>query len=498
MIAKVTKGSDVGGLLRYLFGPGEHNEHRDQHVVAGYTGEAAMMEPPRAGDRVDVRPLTADLIAPIDLAQAHGRRIPDKFVWHCSLSLRADEGQLSDQRWREICEAFTAEMGFAGDPAADVAGCHWVAVRHGLSKAGNDHVHLVVTLATEEGGRVSVHRDYRRAQHAVHRLEERFGLRQIAVRDRRTGRPGLTRAELDRAGRHGDTVADRTWLRGQVRAAAAGAATETAFVAQLRARGVLVHARTDAADPSRVTGYAVARDHPGRDVVYYGGGSKLDGQLSLPRLRRRWPGTEATAETWQTTPPAAPAAVTGGSWTLRTAANRVEQIAKSARVPYLHGGDAGLLTDRATRLLTRLADAAEPGQHATLADAADHLDRAAAPPRRPLPRPSRAGRDLARDLAGIARLIATTGRPRTRDQLAAVITLIAAAVRLTTAIAQLHEATGRRAAAGAALTAQAQLTTLLAATANKGLNTATAPRTYADRSPAHRPVVRHRDHRGRG
>ena len=504
MIAKITKGSDVGGLLRYLFGPGEHNEHRDQHVVTGYTSDPAMMEPPRRdGDRVDVRPLTADLMVPIDLARAFGRRIPEKFVWHCSLSLRDDEGQLPDERWRAIAEEFVKSMGFAGDAAADVAGCHWVAVRHGLSQAGNDHIHLVVTLATEEGGRVSVHRDYPRAQQAVRRLEERFGLASTAVRDGETHRPSLTRADYGRAARHGDPVPDRTWLRHQVRVAAAAARSEAEWVADLRARGVLIGPRVDAADPTKVTGYAVARDHPARDPVYYAG-SKLDGQLSLPRLRRRWPGTaELPAGDWPVGPGKHGAGLnakrdsqtvprSGNAATWRAAAACLDQVtSKAARLAgagdSAESPDAQLIADRAVGVMTRLADVAEPGAYAALARASDDLARAATParhaPRRTATAPAQA---LARDLSAVGRLIAATTRPRGRGQLTELVTLIAATARLAAAIAQLHAATQRRGAAGAALTARAQLAPILNTAAAKGIRPAPTAAPHAGERPVSR------------
>ena len=33
MMPNITRGSNPKGLLRYLFGKGRHNEHRDQHLV---------------------------------------------------------------------------------------------------------------------------------------------------------------------------------------------------------------------------------------------------------------------------------------------------------------------------------------------------------------------------------------------------------------------------------------------------------------------------------
>ena len=35
MIPHITKGSDLGGLLRYLTGPGRQNEHQNPHVIGG-------------------------------------------------------------------------------------------------------------------------------------------------------------------------------------------------------------------------------------------------------------------------------------------------------------------------------------------------------------------------------------------------------------------------------------------------------------------------------
>ena len=33
---KVVRGNDIGGLLRYLFGPGRANEHTNPHIVAAW------------------------------------------------------------------------------------------------------------------------------------------------------------------------------------------------------------------------------------------------------------------------------------------------------------------------------------------------------------------------------------------------------------------------------------------------------------------------------
>ncbi len=62
MIGKVVRGSDAGGLLRYLDGPGRANAHIDPHLVAGF-GDPAETEPERRlGGAPDLRRL-AGLLA---------------------------------------------------------------------------------------------------------------------------------------------------------------------------------------------------------------------------------------------------------------------------------------------------------------------------------------------------------------------------------------------------------------------------------------------------
>jgi hypothetical protein len=87
-------------------------------------------------------------------------------VWHCSLSLPPGEGPLSDEQWAAISEDFISRMDFA-DPSPG----RWVAIRHGESRAGNDHVHLVVGLVREDGRPAKTWNDRPRAQRIAGELE---------------------------------------------------------------------------------------------------------------------------------------------------------------------------------------------------------------------------------------------------------------------------------------------------------------------------------------
>ena len=182
MIPKVTYGRRLRGLLEYLFGPGRAEEHHDQHVIAGYDEPAELDPPVGRHDRArrDLERLTALLDAP---QMAAGTRGAHRYVWQCALSLPPEEGPLTDAQWRAIAERFVAEMGFAGD--GERPGCRWVAVRHGASRGGNDHVHLVVTLATEDGAPVWLRQDKRRQPAGRRPVEDRVRVDQAVPAGRR-------------------------------------------------------------------------------------------------------------------------------------------------------------------------------------------------------------------------------------------------------------------------------------------------------------------------
>ena len=55
---KGPKCADVGGLLRYLYGPGRANEHTDPHVVVAGTNLRPTSYPLDRHRTADFRPLT--------------------------------------------------------------------------------------------------------------------------------------------------------------------------------------------------------------------------------------------------------------------------------------------------------------------------------------------------------------------------------------------------------------------------------------------------------
>ena len=182
----ITRGGRMRGVVAYLVGPGKQNEHRSPHLVAGDPGlmsgwgQTAL---DRRGVAVEIadyldhprRTFGTKVTIPVKGSDGHhhgDRR--DAHVWHCSLSLQAAEGEISDEQWSAIAEEFASGMGFAGSDTAPQ--CRWAAIRHGVSSGGNDHVHLVVSMVREDGSTARVNRDRPRAQKLAGELERKHGL----------------------------------------------------------------------------------------------------------------------------------------------------------------------------------------------------------------------------------------------------------------------------------------------------------------------------------
>ncbi len=282
MIAKITRGADAPGLVRYLFSDGKANEHTDQRVVAA---DGALDVPiGRTPSVEERRELGRGLDAPQRL---YGTEVAKGYSWHLSLSTKGGVDRvLSDEEWAEIAGEVVDRMGFTKAPGR--APCRWVAIRHGISDKGNDHMHLAVNLVSEDGTAAKLGRDYATISKLCADMEARYGL--YVVEGRKTGgMPGVKRAETERAARGGRSEAERVELARRVRTAAVASTSEAEFVRRLRAQGVAARPRYAKGDRRAVVGYAVAVEAPeGQQYLWYSGG-KLAGDLSLSALRAGWP-----------------------------------------------------------------------------------------------------------------------------------------------------------------------------------------------------------------
>lgn len=438
MIAKITRGDDMAGLVRYLLGEGRHEEHTDQRVVGCSAGVDVPHGETLSGEAR--RALIAQLDGP---RQAFGLEVKGGHVWHLSLTNRVDDAELSDETWGEVVRHVLAEAGF---DTPDRAPCPWVAIRHGRSEGGNDHVHVAVSLVREDGTRASNWQDRVKVSRAAREMEQRYGL--IVVEGRTAGAtPSPGRPEIEASARRGRPEPERLKLARQVRAAAAASRTEAEFVRRLSRVGVMTRPRYAAGDRTRVTGYAVAMSPEGPDQspVWFGGG-RLAKDLSLPALRRQWEPTEDQGRSWRPggEPAGARDTVTVDSEAWVTAAERCRRATEEL------GGMSPAEQERwaatahdAAGAMAALADRFERDRPGTLSGLADDLARTAqhAPA-------ARGGTGL-EGLATVAAQAALKGSPGARA--AAWLLLAAELARLGQTLAELHQARGETARAQALL-----------------------------------------------
>lgn len=288
MIPKVTKGSRPFGLMRYLVGPGRHNEHTEPHLVNGSPTIMAWH------DDAELSADSADAIAKeLDLnRKAFGFDSETGHVWQCSLSLHYDEGEQGDQRWAQIAQDFADRMGFTD--ASGKAPCAWVAVHHGQSAKGNDHIHFVASRIREDGTKWSDFRDYKDAQKVCREVEREHGYRELG--GQASSQRWLSRPEVERQAQENGRTAARFRLGDTVRASAVSASSEGQFVRSMRRAGLLVRPRFADGQASVVTGYSVAERPPKDQQPLWFGGGKLSKDLTLTALRNRWPDQPIAAQ----------------------------------------------------------------------------------------------------------------------------------------------------------------------------------------------------------
>ncbi|WP_050987889.1 hypothetical protein [Streptomyces sp. W007] len=277
MPKKGEQGADTAGLLAYLFGPGDRDEHTDPHIVAAWDPDLPC--PARTPDRMTLSALALLLDAPVDALRGPK---PAEHVWHVSIRNAPTDRTLTDTEWATVAAEMVHAAGIA--PHADEHGCRWVAVRH-----APDHIHLVATLARRDGRAPRIRGDILRMHTAARGFETTWGLEPMSPLDE-TARRAPATGEKEKAGRRGLTEPARETLQRAVREAAALATDDTDFLTRLRDAGLRVREHHNATTGA-VDGYAVAlpgdrADHGTRPVWF--SGRTLAYDLSLPRIRERY------------------------------------------------------------------------------------------------------------------------------------------------------------------------------------------------------------------
>lgn len=468
----VVRGKRVGGLLRYLYGPGKREEHINPHLVAAWDGAGPLrgLEPSvEPSGKRDFRRLVDLLEQPV----RNARNPPRKPVWHCSVRTHPTDRWLSDAQWAHIAAEVMAQVGLA--PHRDARAVRWVAIRH-----GPDHIHVVATLVRQDRRTEYARNDRWKAQAACRNLEERYGLHRVGPADRTSHRRPKA-AELNKGQRTGRTEPARDRLRREVRFAVAAAASAEEFFDLLRQAGVLVEARASTIHPGQITGYkvALANHTTGNGTPIWYGGARLAPDLSLPRLLARWTDSPATS----------PRSDPAGLYEL--AADHVRGA--TADVRRLAGGASGGAAAAgyaAADTLTVTARHAEGTRRGPLHEAAEALDRAARLPHGRAP----ARTPRAEQLRAVSRLLSAAGQLSNDKALFAMLRLIVNLSLLADALAELRESQRRLHQARAARTAARLLRAVADAPEGPAPIVAQAGTTRTARSTPH-PDPRVRRHR---
>lgn len=456
MIAKITRGWRPGGLLRYLMGPGRHNEHVNPRVLDTWDGIPAVQPVQIGPGEFDLRDLEAGLTDPAvaagirfaEPAPGANGKVPRGPVWQCSLRTEKGDRVLSDDQWREIVRDLLHRTGIA--PRGEGGGCRWVMVRH-----ADDHVHVAAVLVREDTGKKYFPRnDYLRARETCLAAEQKYGLGRTAPVDR-TALPAVTRAETEKAARR-DLEPSRVWLRRAVRVAAVGAQDEEAFFECLREAGVLIRRRHDA--DGKLVGYAVAQPGDaacGGEPVWYAG-CALARDLSLPQLTRRWASAPGPGPV---IPPESGERATVGSAQRSAALTEATAAARQAAESLAAGeDDNGGIAHATGDLLTALAQVTPESAEGTReqwARVAEEYDRAARTPGVGQPRVWGAHAQALRTAAWqLATVRVLSGRG---SDTAGAVMLAGALAILVAEIAAYHAARARHIQAAAARGAHAEL-----------------------------------------
>jgi hypothetical protein len=96
VIPNITQGDRMAGLMIYLAGPGRANEHEEPHLVAGDSALMAWHNENELNRDAALDDAALDIANALDRAKQFFRtEVDGGHVFHCSLSLAAEEGQLS-------------------------------------------------------------------------------------------------------------------------------------------------------------------------------------------------------------------------------------------------------------------------------------------------------------------------------------------------------------------------------------------------------------------
>lgn len=154
----------------------------------------------------------------------------------------------------------------------------------------DDHIHILATLVRGNLTQPRIRGDWGRVESELTLIEHELGLLSLAhtrTKERHSGPKRPTRAELRKAERRKLTQTPRETLRAAVRQSLAGAATEEEFLRRLAEHGIRTSTRRAPSGDAIGYKFALPGDRNAKNEPVWFSGSKLDPDLSLPKIRAR-------------------------------------------------------------------------------------------------------------------------------------------------------------------------------------------------------------------
>lgn len=282
MIGRVLPRAQAAGPpLARLYEPRPEGHEVAPHLIACWEG-GMMLAGLQPGPewRPGVRRLAGILELPV---AALGTQAPELPVWHCVASAAPGDPLLGDEAWAAVAAEVMHRTGYC-ERGREHEGVRWIAIRNSLTR-----VHVVATLARQDGRRAHSAHEYHRIGEVMRWAEREHGLQPLAPRRRDVpARP--TRDEEDKARRLGLAEPPRSTLYRMASGAAEAARSEREFFGLLAAAGAQVRLKHSDDNPGEVVGYALGLpgDVTGDGQQVWFGGKRLAAGLSLPSLRLQW------------------------------------------------------------------------------------------------------------------------------------------------------------------------------------------------------------------
>jgi hypothetical protein len=165
VIGRVRRHRHAATLLQELTEPGLLGPHGVPHLLDAPPGSADQRPELLAGRPGSLTLLADWLNEPLD---SRPQRQPVRPAWHCTVQAHPLDPELSDRQWAGVATYVMHRTGLA--PRGDRGAVRWVAARHG------DHIHIIATLARQDGGPLPSGSDHSGVRNACHAAEARLAL----------------------------------------------------------------------------------------------------------------------------------------------------------------------------------------------------------------------------------------------------------------------------------------------------------------------------------